>query len=509
MQKTILIVLDGVGDYKDYLGNAVTQANTPFFDSLYQTYPWTDVNASGNAVGVPEGVQGASEPGHLTMGAGRVVFQPYEAINQAIKSGSFFENKAYTDCLDFVKKNDSTLHLLGMISDGGVHSDLKHLFALLDMAKQNGISKVMIHGITDGRDVPEKSAQSYTDQIYIKTKELGVGTLATLIGRYYGMDRDTNYDRVQKAYDLIVRGEGELFDNAGDALTRFYQNTTGDTCTDYYLPPAKFLDQNKFIQQGDGVIFFNFRSDRSRELSAAFAGGDFSFFAIEQDVTVPNIHFVCTGPYSDSLPVAFPPEQVTNNVGSWMSQHKVKQLRMAETEKYAHVTYFFNSQIEAPYKGEERILINSPKVASYAEKPEMSAFGITERVLTEIASEKYDFILMNFANGDLVGHSGVYPATKKAMEVLDECLSKIVPVALTKNYAVMITADHGNAEYMINDDGTQNPSHTLNLVRTIIMTPQNKPLQLKKGLGLASIGTTVLKLMGLPLAPEMDAETLF
>lgn len=507
--KTILIVLDGVGEEPDYPGNAVTRANTPFLDQLYKTYPWTLVEASGNAVGVPEGMQGASDPGHLSMGAGRVIFQPYEEINQAIKNGSFFENPAYLECLEFVKKNNGTLHLLGMISDGGVHAHISHLFALLELAKRKNVKNVLIHGFTDGRDVPERSALTYIQAIKQKTKDLGLGTLATLIGRYY-LDRDNNHDRTQKAYNLLVQGEGDFFINAEDALQDLYQKKSDAfPTTDYYLPPTKLLDQHGFIHQGDGVIFFDYRSDRERDITAAFAGEGFSHFPTRQDVTVPNIRFVCTGPYSDTLPVAFPPQPVRHNVGAWIAEQGLKQLRIAETEKYAHVTFFFNSQVETPNPSENRILIPSPKVASYAEKPEMSAPEITAQVLPEIQSEQYDFILINFANGDLVGHSGVVEATQRAMEVLDECLTLIVPIALEHHYRILLTADHGNAEHMLNTDGSANPSHTLNPVRAVLITPANKKKKLKQGLGLSSVGTTVIKMLGLKQPPEMDAPPLF
>lgn len=509
IQKTILIVLDGVGEYKDYKGNAVKKAHTPFLDSLYKKYPWTLLKTSGNASGLPKGVQGASEPGHLTMGAGRIVWQPFEEINQAIHNGSFYKNKAILECIRFVKKHDSTLHLLGMISDGGVHSHLSHLYALLKLAKKEKINKVIIHGITDGRDVPEQSAEKYILQIYRQTRKIGIGQLATLIGRYYAMDRDKNYKRIRTAYDLLVYGKGTYFASVKEGLQQFYRNSPKDLKTDYYLTPVKLLDKDRFIQKGDGVIFFNFRSDRARELTECFEKRTFKIFPADTNVTVPNISFVCTGPYSDRLPVAFSPLKVVNNVGSWISQKGLKQLRIAETEKYAHVTFFFNSQVHEPNKNEDRILIHSPKVPSYAEKPEMSAYKITSRVLQEINKERYSFILINFANGDLVGHSGDFLAAKKAIETLDRCLAQIVPSAQTNGYNIIITADHGNSEYMINPNNSHNPSHTTFPVRCLIIQTIPKTLRLYKGCSIASIGPTIIKTLGLTAPKEMTAPPLF
>ncbi len=505
--KVLLIVLDGVGEYRDYPGNAVTQAVMPFFDSLYANYPWTLLKASGNAVGVPEGVQGASEPGHLIMGAGRVVFQPLEEINQAIQHGRFENNPVYQQTFDFIKKHDSTLHLIGMISDGGVHSHIDHLLALLQAAKNAGIQKVLVHGITDGRDVPEQSAAPYIEQILETMNRLGTGRLATLIGRYYAMDRDTNFDRTRKAYDLYTQGAGSFYESPFRALEEFYAAPSKDPVTDYYLPPTRLIEDST-IREGDGVIFFNFRSDRARQLSSCFSPEDFTHFERQKELIHGSIFFACTGPYSDTLPVAFPPQEVKNNLGSWLSGLGKKQIRIAETEKYAHVTYFFNSQIEAPEVGEDRVMVPSPKVASYAEAPQMNAQGVADSTVEALKSGTYDFILVNFANGDLVGHSGVYTAAKLAMETIDGAVKQTITAALENGYAVIMTADHGNAEYMTNPDGSQNPSHTLNLVRCVIATPEKTSMKLKEGQGLSSIAPTVLQLMELPIPPEMGAGLL-
>jgi 2,3-bisphosphoglycerate-independent phosphoglycerate mutase len=509
IHKTMLIVLDGVGEYKDYKGNAVKKAQKPYLDTLYKTYPWTLLQSSGHAVGLPQGVQGASEPGHLTMGAGRIVYQPFEEINEAIKNKSFYKKKEFFSCFSHVKKNNGTLHLIGMISPGGVHSHLNHLFELMKLAKKENVQKVYIHAIADGRDVPERSVLKYIRIIQQEIKKQKIGVLATIVGRYYAMDRDNNFDRTKVAYDLFVYGKGDYFPSAKKGIDHFYAHAPQDIRTDYYLTPIRLIDENKLVRKGDGIIFFNFRSDRARQLTQCFESKNFKPFPVAPHVCVPNISFVCMGPYSDKLPVAFPAPEVKNNVGSWISQHNLKQLRIAETEKFAHVTFFFNSQIHDPYPGEDRILVPSPKVPSYAEKPEMSAFTITKKILPEIKKAAYDFILLNFANGDLVGHSGDFQATKKAIEVLDSCLSKIIPLAAQKGYNIILTADHGNSEFMVNKDGSPNPSHTTFPVRCVIITKDKKKITQKKNLSIASIGSTVIKLMSLPIPPEMTAPPLF
>jgi 2,3-bisphosphoglycerate-independent phosphoglycerate mutase len=508
VQKTMLIVLDGVGEYKKYRGNAVKTAKTPFLDMLYKTYPWTLINSSGHAAGLPYGVQGASEPGHLTMGAGRIVYQPFEEINVSIKDKTFYKKKEFLSCFSHIKRNKGALHLIGMISDGGVHSHISHLFELMKLAKKENIQKVYIHAITDGRDVPERSAMKYIQTIKQEIKKQRVGTLATVVGRYYAMDRDNNFDRTKVAYDLFVYGKGDYYSSPQKGLDHFYKVAQKDLGTDYYITPMRLVDENKLIRKGDGIIFFNFRSDRARELTSCFESKNFKPFPVDPHTTIPNIAFVCMGPYSNKLPVAFPPPLVKNNVGSWIAQHKLRQLRIAETEKFAHVTFFFNSQIHDPYNGEDRILVPSLKVPNYAKKPSMSAFLITKKILPELKKKKYDFILLNFANGDLVGHSGNLKAVKKAIEVLDSCLSQIIPKAIKSGYTIIVTADHGNSEFMVNKDGSQNPSHTIFPVRCVVITEKKNITQLKKNLGISSVGSTVIELMGLPLPREMTAPPL-
>ena len=442
-KKAILIIMDGLGEGKSGKGNAVTQANTPYLDQYKKEYPSVLLNTSGHAVGLPEGIMGASEPGHLIMGAGRIVWQPLEEINQAIKNSHFFENKVILDLLTKLREKGKPLHLIGMVSDAGVHSHLEHLFSLLQMVKHEGIRKVYIHAITDGRDVPEKSAQEYLAKVDRYTKLIGVGKLVSIVGRYYAMDRDQNYDRTKIAYDLYLNSKGKAVKNFQSALENAYQSVD----TDYYLAPYIF-NEFKSVEENDGIIFFNFRSDRAKQITHAFVDDVFKSF--KRPFVLKN--FVAIGPYTKNAPVAYPPQEVVNNCGSWLSQKNIPQLRIAETEKYAHVTFFFNSQIEDPYSGEDRILIPSPKCRSYAEKPEMSAFKVTEKVIEQIKKNYYGIIILNFANPDLVGHSGNLKATIKAVEIVDECVGKVVETALKNDYKVILTADHGNAEQMFYPD---------------------------------------------------------
>jgi len=498
-QKVILIILDGLGESKEKKGNAVLQANTPNLDQYKENYPNVLLNTSGNAVGLPEGVMGASEPGHLTMGAGRVVWQPLEEINQAIKNSAFFQNKILLALLTHLRNKGKPLHLLGMVSDAGVHSHIDHLFALLQMAKHEGVREIYIHTITDGRDVPEKSATKYLTKIDRYTKLIGVGKLASMVGRYYAMDRDQNYDRIQVAYDLFTKSKGKKIENFQTALKDAYQSID----TDYYLTPYKFNSFKK-IKENDGVIFFNFRSDRAKQITHALVDDNFDKF--KREVKLKN--FVVIGPYSNKIPVAFPPQKIVNNLGSWLAKKNVPQLRIAETEKYAHVTFFFNSQIEKSYTGEDRILVHSPKCPSYAEKPEMSAHEVTQKAIEQIKKQQYGAIILNFANPDLVGHSGDLQATIKAVETVDECVGKIVQNALKNKYKIILTADHGNAEQMLYPESNEIcPAHTINPVRCYIIG--EKEISLKEKTGLSSIAPTMLKMMNIEIPPEMTRETLF
>lgn len=501
IQKVVLIIMDGLGEAANSLKNAVTQAKKPNLDFYLKEYPNVLLSASGNAVGLPEGVMGASEPGHLTMGAGRVVWQPLEEINQAILHGQIFQKRAFLNLFGKIRQKNKPLHLIGMLSDAGVHSHIKHLEALLQMAKHEGCRDVFVHIITDGRDVPERSAQVYLEEIETYMQNLGVGQIASMVGRYYAMDRDQNWDRTQVAYDLYTTGKGKEIIGFKKALVDAYQTID----TDYYLPAYRF-EKFKSIEAEDGVIFFNFRSDRASQLTHALVDEKFEYF------TRPFVfnNFVAMGPYTQNAEVAFPPAEVKNNLGSWLAQKDLTQLRIAETEKYAHVTFFFNSQESEPYPGEERILVHSPKCRTYAEKPEMSAYEVTAKVIEALSSQKYDAVILNYANPDLVGHSGEMKATIKAVEVVDECVGTVVQTALKNNYQVILTADHGNAEQMFYaDEKTICPAHTIDPVRCYLIGKNLKNLNLKKGLGLSAIAPTMLKMMGVEKPVEMTEETLF
>lgn len=494
VQKILLIILDGFGEGKPYKGNAVTLAKTPYLDMLKKKYPWSLLKASGHAVGIPEGTQGGSEVGHFTIGAGRLIFQSLEEINRSIRNGSFFKKQALVEACRRVKKgNKAALHLLGMISDQGVHSDIRHLFALLELAKREKVKEVFIHAITDGRDVPERSAVTFIKAIQKQIKALGMekrAFIATIVGRYYAMDRDSNWNRTKKAYELYTLGKGVKEKNPIAAIKNAYRRGIS---TDYYIDPI-ILDEHGVIKNKDAVIFWNFRTDRARQITSLF--------------TMPSRspYFVCLGPYSDKAPVVFPTPIIKNNLGEIISKAGLKQFRIAETEKYAHVTYFFNSQVEKPFRGEDRLLINSPKCPSYAQKPEMSARKITNALLPQLDAQKYHLVVLNFANCDLVGHSGNLQSAIKAVEVIDECLSRIIPNALKNNYTALITADHGNIEYMIYEkNNAPCPSHTTNPVPFIVVGVQK--FKVRNG-ALKDIAPTILKIMRLKKPSEMNGNSL-
>lgn len=500
--KTLLIILDGYGEGKKYEGNAVINAKTPNLDKLRKNYPTTKLKTSGNAVGLPKGFQGGSEVGHFTMGAGRIVWQSLEEINRSIKDGSFYNKSAFLKAIRKVKKNNSKLHLLGMISDQGVHSEYSHLFELLKLAKKHKVKKVYIHAITDGRDVPGKSAEKFIKKVEEEILKKGIGEIATMIGRYYAMDRDRNWNRTKKAYDLYVSGKGTKAKKPLEELKKQYKEKVQ---SDYYIKPAIFNEEG-LIENKDSVIFFNYRSDRANQITKSFTKKDFDKFKREKKV---RPYFVCFGPYSKIAPVVFPPTKVRTNLGKFISKKKFPQLRIAETEKYAHVTFFFNSQDKEPYEKEERMLVPSSKVSSYDEKPEMSANEITKKLITALKKKDYKMVILNFANCDLVGHSGNYKATIKAVETVDECIGKIIPFAKEKNYHTMITADHGNAEYMIyEENGKECPSHTTNPVIFILVSEKYKNVNLKKNKGLKDIAPTIIDLLDLKKPKEMEGESL-
>ena len=497
----MLIVLDGYGEYKDYPGNAVTRAHAPVMKELRNQYKWTLVKTDGENVGEPAGTQGGSEVGHFTMGAGRIVWQTLEEINRNIKNGNFFKNKYLREAAKNCEINDSAFHILGMISDQGVHSHINHLFALLKFCKMRGLKKVYIHAITDGRDVPEKSAKKYINMIQKAIKKYGVGKIATIIGRYYAMDRDTNWDRTEKAYDLYTIGKGVFVSDPIKAIDKAYKLGAE---TDYYIGPM-LIDKNGIIKNEDSVVFFNYRTDRARQITKAFVKRAFKDFTPKKRV---NPLFICFGPYSKRAPVMFPAPEVKNNLNEILVKHGIHQLRIAETEKYAHVTYFFNSQVKDKFPNEKWVLIHSPKCPSYAEKPEMSAFEVTRALIKEIKHHNYGFVLLNFANCDLVGHSGDFEAAKKAVETVDKCLGKIIEIAKPLGYHILITGDHGNAEYMIYPDGKPCPSHTTNPTIFLVVSDKYKNAHLRKNGGLKDIAPTVLKIMGIKQPKEMTGKSL-
>ncbi len=499
-KKVLLTILDGFGEDAPGPGNAITTANTPNLDRLRAEYPHGVLQAAGEAVGLVEGSMGSSEVGHFTMGAGRIVPQFLLAINNAIKDESFFEKKPFLDAFDYVRKTGKKLHLMGMISDKGVHSHLAHMMALALFAKESDVEKIYIHAIADGRDVEERSVKKYLKQLQNHLDEFDCGEIATLVGRYFTMDRDKNWDRVQKGYNLMTKGEGDKFPNAEEAVDHHYAQS--DTLTDYYIPPI-IINNEGLIESGDAVIFTNFRTDRTRQITSAFVDPDFKEF----ERNVSDIHFVCMSPYSDIAPVVFPMEAPKNNLAEWLSTNKVPQLRVAETEKYAHVTFFFNSQVEHHKEGEDRVLVPSPKVPSYAEKPEMSAPEVTTEVINALNEQKHTVIIVNYANLDLVGHSGDFDATVKAVECIDEQLGKLHEEAMKNGYTLLITGDHGNAEDMLYADGAQKPAHSENHVLLLVADPEKSIKEVKDG-GLKDVAPTVLKLIDLEAPPEMTGNPL-
>ncbi len=510
-RRVILVVRDGWGYTEETTGNAAYIAETPNHDRYMEQYPWTLLKCTGNAVGLPEGTQGGSEPGHLTMGAGRVVWQPLEDINRSIRDGSFYEKQPFLDAIRRCRETGGKLHLAGLFSDQGIHGTTSHLYALLELARREGFERVYVHCFLDGRDVPERSAAGFLEETLGVMNEKGVGRIASMVGRYYAMDRDTNWGRTQKAYDLLTLGEGRKERDPFEALEHVYSENP--ELTDYYVEPIVLTEEDgspiATIDDGDAFIFWNFRSDRARQITYALTKDEFTEFRRRK---VPGVFFVCMSVYDQNLdlPVAYKQHRVTNNLGNVLAAAGLRQLRIAETEKYAHVTFFFNSQIEEPNPGEDRILVPSPKVPSYEDKPEMSAYEITDRLVPEITGNVYDFILVNYANGDLVGHSANLEAGVKACEVVDECLGRVVHAGLRKGYTVLVTGDHGNIETMFYPDGSPNPSHGVNPVPFILVSSERElqDVNLMDGEGLSSIAPTILKLMDVPRPPEMIAKAL-
>ena len=495
---TTLIIMDGFGLAPAADDNAVSLASTPVLDKLFQEYAHTTLSASGLDVGLPAGQMGNSEVGHTNIGGGRVVFQDLPRISRAIEDGSFFQNEAYNKAMDDCLKNDSSLHLYGLLSDGGVHSHIEHLFALLQMAKDKGLTKVYVHCFLDGRDVSPTSGKGFVQELQDKCAQLGVGRIATVMGRYYAMDRDKRWERVQMAYDAMVYGEGHHSSDPVAAVAESYANGV----TDEFVEPV-VIDPDGTISDNDSIIFFNYRPDRAREITRAIVDPDFDGFAREFFPTT----YVCNTEYDASMPnvlVAWPRIAVKNGLGEYLSSMGMTQLRIAETEKYAHVTFFFNGGVETQYPGEDRVLVPSPKVATYDLQPEMSAFEVCDKCVERIESGNYDVIILNFANCDMVGHTGVLEAAIKAVETVDTCVGKVVDATLKMGGIAMITADHGNAEDMKQPDGSPMTAHTTNLVPFILC---GAGTELRTG-RLADIAPTILDVMGLACPPEMDGKTL-
>jgi len=508
MKPLLLMILDGWGHSEQIEGNAVAQAHKPNFDRLFQEYPHTLLNASGEEVGLPPGQMGNSEVGHLNIGAGRVVYQELTRISKAIRTGEFFQNSVLREAMERVKDGPNALHLMGLVSDGGVHSHIEHLYALLEMAKRIGVKKVYIHALLDGRDTLPQSAKGFIQQLCLKCQELGVGQIATVCGRYYMMDRDKRWERVEKGYRALVEGEGLKAPNPLAAVEQSYDLRV----TDEFVEPTVIVDaQGQAIgklQDGESFIFFNFRADRAREITHALIDEEFTGFARGKRL---DLHYVCMTEYDVvfKAPIAFPTQNLDNTLGEVLAKHGKKQLRIAETEKYAHVTFFFNGGLEEPFPGESRCLIPSPKVATYNLLPEMSAYGVTEELLKRLDAEENDVIILNFANSDMVGHTGEFEATVKAIEAVDRCIGEIVAKVLEKQGTVLITADHGNAEAKVDlQTGQPLTAHTSNPVPFILVSQELKGTKLREGGALRDIAPTILQIINLPQPPEMTGQSL-
>ena len=497
---TTLIIMDGFGLSDQREGNAIAAAGKPNLDKIFAENPGCKLSASGLDVGLPEGQMGNSEVGHTNIGAGRVVFQDLPRISRAIEDGSFFENEAYLEAMDDCKERDGALHLMGLLSDGGVHSHITHLFALLKMAQEQGLKKVYVHCFLDGRDVPPSSGKHYVEQLQAKMQQLGIGQIATVMGRYYAMDRDKRWDRVQRAYDAIACGEAPFAADAAEAVQKSYDAGV----TDEFMEPVVCVKDAQ-VQDNDSMIFFNFRPDRAREITRCFVDEDFT--DVKRKTGFLSVDFICTTEYDATMPnvtVAYPHQKLVNTFGEYISNLGLTQLRIAETEKYAHVTFFFNGGVEQVFPGEDRCLIPSPKVATYDLQPEMSAYAVTEEAVKRIESGNYDVVILNFANCDMVGHTGVYEAACKAVSTVDECVNRVVEATSKMGGVSLITADHGNAERMIDEDGEPFTAHTTNLVPFYIV---GADVKLRDG-RLADIAPTMLDLMGLEKPAEMDGQTL-
>lgn len=500
-KKALLMILDGWGIGNHTKSDAIFSTPTPYWDYLVKTYPNSQLQASGENVGLPDGQMGNSEVGHLNIGAGRVLYQDLVKINKSIADKSILENKEIKSAFSYAKESGKAIHFMGLTSNGGVHSSLEHLYALCDIAKEYGLEKVFIHCFMDGRDTDPKSGKGFIEEVEAHCKK-SAGTIASIIGRFYAMDRDKRWNRVKEAYDLLVEGKGKQADDMVKAMQESYD----EDVTDEFIKPIVNSTVDGTIKEGDAVIFFNYRNDRAKELTIVLTQQDMPEEGMK---TIPGLQYYCMTPYDSSFKgvhILFDKENVHNTLGEYLSKNGKKQLHIAETEKYAHVTFFFNGGRETPYENEDRILVPSPKVATYDLKPEMSAYEVKDKLVEAIGTEQYDFIVVNYANGDMVGHTGVYEAIEKAIVAIDNCVKDTVEAAKAHGYEVIIIADHGNADHAINDDGTPNTAHSLNPVPCVYVT-KNTGCKIQNGI-LADVAPTILTIMGMQQPAEMTGKSL-
>ncbi len=503
----VLTIMDGFGINGEKDGNAISIAKTPRLDGIFDTCPTTQIGASGLDVGLPDGQMGNSEVGHTNIGAGRVVYQELTRITKAIEDGSFYENEAFIKAVNSAKENGGALHLMGLLSDGGVHSHNTHLYALIKLAKKMGLERVYVHALLDGRDVPPTSAADFIDELEEEMKKIGCGKTATVLGRFYGMDRDNRFERVEKAYAALVYGDGIKTDNPADAVRKSYtvKDEEGKFITDEFVLPT-VVNGTERIKSGDSVIFFNFRPDRAREITRTFTDDDFTGFVRKGGRQ--KVFYVCMTQYDATIKnteIAFKPQSLNNTLGEYLAKNGMTQLRIAETEKYAHVTFFFNGGREVMFDNEDRILVNSPKVLTYDLQPEMSANEVCDKVCEAIEKGIYDVVILNFANCDMVGHTGIMEAAVKAVETVDTCVGRVMDSTLKMGGVMLLTADHGNADRMVDTDGSPFTAHTTNPVPFAVI---GKDCTLRKGGKLCDISPTIIKLLGLNKPEEMTGASI-